>query len=122
MKRIFSLVLFLVGIITAQAQEYDFSKIRSIINDRIDNHQVPSISIAVVKGNKIVWEESFGFADKERKIKATVNTPYYVASVTKTITATALMKLAEEKKINLDSPVNTYLSAAKMSSDLWDVH
>src|SRR5262245_13203774 len=96
-------------VINAFAQKTpDFGKARAIINDHITNKKFPSISIAVVRGGKIIWEEGFGYADIEHKRKATPSTPYYTASITKTMTATALMKLSEQKLVNLDSPVNRY--------------
>lgn len=104
------------------AQTYNFSRVRTIINDRIANYNVPSISIAVVKDGKIIWEEGFGYADRENQQKATAHTSYYLASISKTMTATALMKLAEQKLINIDSPVNKYLRGAKVSSTMWDAN
>ncbi len=119
------LILFFVLFATVSSiaqtnPQPDFSKVKSIINDRIANHQVPSISIAVVKGGKIIWEESFGYADKETQRKATVHTPYNLASVSKTITATAIMKLAEQKMLDIDRPVNNYLKGGKVNSPMFN--
>ena len=97
-----------------------FIKAKTIINDYISNKKFPSISIAVVKEGKIIWEEGFGYADIENKRKATSTTPYYTASITKTMTATALMKMAEQGLINIDSPVNKYLKKWKVTSYRWD--
>lgn len=80
------------------------------------------MSIAVVYKGKRIWEKSFGMADKEKNIRATVHTPYYLASVTKTITATAIMELNEMNRLNIDSPANNYLGKGKLSSFLWNVH
>ncbi|MGC3945583.1 MAG: serine hydrolase domain-containing protein [Chryseolinea sp.] len=112
--------IFIVS--AAIAQSRDFPKAKAIINEYVNNKQFPSISIAVVKDGKIIWEESFGYADKEAGRKATPHTPYYTASITKTMTATALMKMAEQKMISIDSPVNKYLRRTKISSYLWDAH
>ncbi len=60
-------------------------------------------------------------SDREQNIRATVHTPYYLASISKTITATALLELVEHKRLNLDRPVNEYLGADKLSSPMWDV-
>lgn len=114
------LSVFTVTMGFSQQPKPDFSKAKAIINDYVVNRKFPSISIAVVKGGKIVWEEGFGYADRENKRKATPNTPYYTASVSKTMTATALMKMAEQKLINIDSPVNKYLKGGKVSSYRWD--
>jgi CubicO group peptidase (beta-lactamase class C family) len=122
MKITATLLLILV-VATGNAQKTtqpDFTKVRAIINDAIDNHQLPSATITVVKDGKIIWEEGFGYADRENKRKATPHTPYASASITKTMTATALMKMQEQKLINIDSPVNKYLKGANLSSFKWD--
>jgi CubicO group peptidase (beta-lactamase class C family) len=107
-------------VITAFGQTSpDFTKAKAIINDYISNKNFPSISIAVVKEGKIIWEEGFGYADIENKRKATSSTPYYIASITKTMTATALMKMTEQGLINLDSPVNKYLKRWQVTSYRW---
>ena len=78
---------------------------------------IPSIAVSVVQGNRILWEEGFGLADREQRIAATSHTPFYVASVTKAITGTAVMVLQEHPQINLDQPVNEYLrNCAKIIS------
>ncbi len=81
---------------------------------------VPSISVAVARGDQILWEESFGWADRERKIPADPNTPYSIASITKPMTATALMTLVRAGKIDLDRPINDYLGATKLRARLGD--
>lgn len=108
------------GLASAQQTKPDFSKAKALINDYILNRKFPSISVAVVKKGEIIWEESFGYANLEKKQKATPNTPYLLASVSKTMTATALMKLAEQKLIRLDGSVNNYFKGAKVRSHRWD--
>jgi CubicO group peptidase (beta-lactamase class C family) len=81
---------------------------------------IPSIAVSVVQGKQILWEEGFGLADREQRIPATSHTSFYLASVTKAITGTALMVLVDHQKINLDHPVNEYLGSAKVHSPMWD--
>jgi CubicO group peptidase (beta-lactamase class C family) len=68
----------------------------------------------------VLWEESFGWADRENRVPATPDTLYYMASVTKIFTATALMMLQERKRLDLDRPVNDYLVGAKLHSPAWN--
>jgi len=68
-----------------------------------------SISAAVVKDNKVIWAEAYGKADKDRNIPADTNTLYRIGSITKTFTATLMMLLVEDKKINLDDPAEKYV-------------
>jgi CubicO group peptidase (beta-lactamase class C family) len=92
-----------------------FSKARALILELIRNSNVPSISVAVAQHGKILWEESFGWADREKMIKATPDTMYSIASTSKPITATGLMILAERKLVDLDKDVNAYLGGAKLT-------
>jgi CubicO group peptidase (beta-lactamase class C family) len=114
-----------VGLASASAQEVppqrpDLSAIDREIQATVAAGKVPGLSIAVAKNGKILWEEGFGLADVEKKTHATANTRYYIASVTKTITATAIMQLQERGKLRLDSPVNDYLGSAKVHSPIWN--
>src|SRR5262245_32274779 len=69
----------------------DFSSVQKLIQEQLVAQSVPSLSLAVARRGEIVWEQGFGWADKENRIPATEHTMYALASVTKTITATALM-------------------------------
>jgi CubicO group peptidase (beta-lactamase class C family) len=91
-----------------------FDRTRSIIQETLKKQQVPSISVAVAKDGKILWEESFGWANIEKKIKATPRTMYSLASISKPITATGLMVLVERGLVDLKRPANEYLGEAKI--------
>jgi CubicO group peptidase (beta-lactamase class C family) len=118
------LVLIVSGSALAQAHQQpaspDFSGVVSLMRERVSSG-VPSIAIAVAHHGRIVWEEAIGVSDREQNISATVHTPYYLASISKTITATALLELVEHNQVNLDRPVNDYLRAARVNSPMWDV-
>ena len=86
-----------------------FNTIKDSISKKIDNGDIPSLSVAVIENGEIIWMESFGYADKENNIKATPNTLYGIASISKPITATGIMKLVEDGKIDLDADIETYL-------------
>jgi CubicO group peptidase (beta-lactamase class C family) len=86
-----------------------FSKVRELIIEEVTNQRVPSIVVAVAEDGKIVWEEAFGWADVENRVPATPSTIYRLGSVSKTITATGLMLLVEEGKVDLDEPAVDYL-------------
>jgi CubicO group peptidase (beta-lactamase class C family) len=102
------------------ATKPDFSKVETIIQNKLTDSKIPSISVAVARKGEVLWEQAFGWADLENRIPATEHTLYYTASVTKTFTETALMILAERNKLDLDRPVNDYLVGAKLSSPAWD--
>lgn len=83
--------------------------LRSTIRRRMAAEHAPSLAVAVARQGRIVWEEGFGMADQERGMPATAKTLYSIASISKPITATALMTLVERGKIDLERPANDYL-------------
>jgi CubicO group peptidase (beta-lactamase class C family) len=83
--------------------------LRSRIRRLMAAGKVPSMAVAVARQGRIVWEEGFGLADVEHGVAATPTTVYSVASITKPMTATALMTLVERGKVDLDRPANDYL-------------
>src|SRR5215204_2663436 len=89
--------------------------LRAHIRRVLDSTRTPSVAVAVAKNGRIIWEEGFGFADVERRTPASPTTLYSMASISKPITATGVMKLVEQGKIDLDRPANDYLGAAKIS-------
>ena len=92
----------------------DFSSVRSEIQRALVDYDAPSMSVAVATAGEIVWEEGFGWADRERRIPATEHTMYSLASISKPITATGLMVLVERGLIDLAAPANDYLGPAKI--------
>jgi len=76
---------------------------------------VAAISVAAAKDGKILWEEGFGWANRERMIPATANTMFSLASISKPITATGLMILVERGQVALDRPINDYLGITKLT-------
>ena len=89
--------------------------LRSVLKSMMESGNVASLSWAVTKGGKIIWEDAIGYADLERKIPATPNTRYSMASISKPIHATGMMRLVEMGKVDLDRPANDYLGTAKIT-------
>jgi CubicO group peptidase (beta-lactamase class C family) len=83
--------------------------------------EIPSMAVAVTRDGEIIWEEGFGLADRENNIPATEHTMYALASISKPITATGLMILAERELVNLDSPINDYLDEVKLQTRVGEV-
>ena len=71
---------------------------------RIQNN-LKGVAVAVVKDEKLVFAKGYGYADEEDKIQVTPNNLFRLASVSKLITAVAIMKLVENSKITLESKV-----------------
>ena len=78
--------------------------------------QIPGVSAAIVKDQKLLWARGFGFADLEKRIPAAPDTVYSIASLTKTFAATLVMQLVEQGKLDLDEPISRYSSDFKDDS------
>lgn len=70
--------------------------------------KIPAMSAAIVKDQELIWAQGFGYADLRRKVPATSDTPYHLASLTKPFAAVIVMQLVEEGLLNLDDPVSDY--------------
>jgi CubicO group peptidase (beta-lactamase class C family) len=70
------------------------------------------MSACLIHNTTVIWKKGYGFSDIEAQKLATDQTIYVVASVTKTITSTALMQLYEQGLFHLDDDVNLYLPFA----------
>lgn len=92
-----------------------FDPVRAEIRRLMDSTATPAIAVALAQNGRITWEEGFGWADREKRIPATEHTMFSLASISKPITATGLMRLVEEGKVDLDAPANRYLGPGQIT-------
>lgn len=92
----------------------DLEPIHRRIQQAIARGAATGVAIAVAHNGRIALEEGFGWANREAGIKVTPHTPFSMASITKPFTATALMTLVAEGKLNLDAPANNYLANSRL--------
>ena len=108
-------ILILTCLFSANGQVPVSPKLRSFI-EQIDKmtaaeyakDNVGGVTVGVVVGPNLVWTKSYGYADVERKIPATKDTVYRVASVTKRFTGLMLLHLVERGRVRLSDPVEKY--------------
>lgn len=88
---------------------YKKTKKREIENFFTNNfaNDFENMSFLVAKNGQIIYEKYDGFADKENNVLNSPETPLHIASVTKVLTASAILKLVEAKKITLDQKLTT---------------
>jgi hypothetical protein len=70
---------------------------------------IPGISLVVLHRQQVLFADGFGYANLEKKIPATPETPYNIASLTKTFSAVVIMKLVEEGRLDLDTELAVLL-------------
>ncbi|MFC1660582.1 serine hydrolase domain-containing protein [Gemmatimonadota bacterium] len=93
-----------------------FDEVRATILEAVASGEIPSMSVGVAKDGQIIWEEAFGWANRESMIPATPNTMYSMASISKPITTTGLMVLVERGDVELSEPVNRYIAPAELTA------
>ncbi|MGD2121963.1 MAG: serine hydrolase domain-containing protein [Gemmatimonadota bacterium] len=93
-----------------------FNAVRATILEAIAKGDIPSMSVAVAQDGEIIWEEAFGWADREGMTPATPHTMYSMASISKPITTTGLMILVERGEVDLAEPVNRYIAPAELTA------
>lgn len=86
-----------------------FKKLSSYLQTYIDYKRVPSISAGVYRKGKIYWLDVKGLIDLENFVPAKNTSLYRIASITKSITAVAVMQLYEKGLIDLEAEINTYV-------------
>ena len=92
-------------------------KIDSIVKNAIDSKAAPGCQVLVAQYGKVIFEKSYGYQTYDKKIKVENNHLYDLASITKIASTTlAIMKLYEDKKINLDDTLSNYLPELKRSN------
>src|SRR5688500_452435 len=80
-----------------------------LVDERIqadmEREHIPGLAVAVITNGVLAKAQGYGWADEKAKRPVTTNTLFQIQSVTKTFTATAIMLLAGEGKIELEKPI-----------------
>ena len=85
------------------------SQTRLIVSEYMAQQPVVGVSVAVMQGGKLVFGEGFGWENREEGREATAHTRFRLASISKPITATGVMALVEEGKLDLDADIRNYV-------------
>lgn len=89
-------------------EEQIIERIDAYITEQMHDLKIPGVAIGIVRNNEVVYIQGYGVADDNGRTM-TADTPFLIASLSKSFTALAIMQLVEEGKINIDEPVQTYL-------------
>jgi CubicO group peptidase (beta-lactamase class C family) len=84
------------------------------LEERMAEHNVPAVSIAVFKDGVIEWARAYGMADVEEGRPATAATLFQAASISKPVAATAALTLVDDGALSLDEDVNELLTSWKV--------
>ena len=92
---------------TARSKGFD-----EFVIDEMRRANIPGLAVGSVREGVVRLMQGYGYADIERRRPATAQTLFHLASVTKTVTATAIMQLADAGHLSLDEPVAPHLDFA----------
>jgi CubicO group peptidase (beta-lactamase class C family) len=87
------------------------------LQDRMKFYRINGVSIAVVKDYKIAWAKGYGLADVAESRNVDETTLFQAASISKSLNAVGVMKLVQEKKLDLTTDINNSLKSWKFPYD-----
>ena len=90
-----------------------FAVIDSIYKRHAEENHFPGISFGLVVDGELVYKNSYGYTDISKKIPATTSSLFRIASMSKSFTCMAILKLRDEEKLNLDDPAYLYIPELK---------
>ncbi|UQB67906.1 serine hydrolase domain-containing protein [Epilithonimonas zeae] len=97
---------------------WDTSKTKKwTLKERMTFYNMNAVSIAVIRDYKVEWAKAYGYADVAENRKATPQTLFQAASISKSINSLGVLKLVEQGKLGLDDDINNYLKTWKFPYD-----
>src|SRR4051794_32557786 len=82
----------------------------AIVHEFMLKEQVPGAAVAVVYQGKVLFQRGYGVTDLQTKTPVTPKTVFPLASLSKPFVAMAVLKLVEQKKVDLAAPIGNYLT------------
>lgn len=81
-------------------------------NHALENH-FPGIAFGIVVDGQLIYKNAYGYTDIDKKVAASTSSLFRIASMSKSFTAMAILKLRDEGKLNLDDPAYFYIPELK---------
>ena len=102
------LALLFVATSISSLQAQDFSSIDSIIQVQIQKHNTPGAVGLIIKDGVVLYDKAFGYANLDQKTPMSSKSIFRIASQTKAIVSVACLQLVQDKRIQLDDPIEKY--------------
>lgn len=94
-------------------------KLNAYLTETADRLNLAGLTVAITRNDSVIYTGAFGYRNIETKEPMTPRNVFHWASVSKTFVATAIMQLWEQKKINLDEKLTTYLPYFKQQDPFY---
>ncbi|MBM3121777.1 MAG: beta-lactamase family protein [Chloroflexi bacterium] len=95
-------------------------RLDQLVPSLLEEHNVPGAAVSLVLDGKVAWSAGYGLADRALGVPVTADTVFQVASVSKAVTAWGVMRLVERGLLNLDAPVERYLTRWHLPASDYD--
>ncbi len=113
---LFLLLMFLPNqTIAAPENAMDFLVLDAIVLEQMEKHGLPGVALAIIDGEDIVYSQGYGKADRIRPM--TSQTKMFIGSLSKSFTALAIAQLVDQGKLDLDTPVQSYITWFRVADD-----
>ena len=93
------------------------SEVDQIVTSFMNEHDAPGFAVAILNKDEVIYKNAYGIQNIHTNEPVTTQTMFHMASVTKTIVATALMQLHEQGKMDIDQPIVKYLPYFRLVDD-----
>src|SRR5437667_1558287 len=90
------------------------TEVRWTLAERMAALHVPGASIAIIEGGRVIWAGGFGVKEFGTRDSVTTSTLFQAQSISKPVSATAMLRLVEAGQLSLDEDVNSYLKSWKV--------
>jgi CubicO group peptidase (beta-lactamase class C family) len=87
------------------------------LKERMTLQKIPGLSVAVINDYKIEWAKGYGWADSSEKRPVTIETLFEPGSISKSLNGVGILRLAQEKKLDLYTDINNYLTTWQFPYD-----
>jgi CubicO group peptidase (beta-lactamase class C family) len=85
--------------------------------ERMALYGIPGLSVAVIDGGELAWARGYGHLEAGGSAPVTARTPFQAASISKPVTALAVMRLVQDGRLDLDEDVNRYLRSWRVPAN-----
>lgn len=100
-------IAFVVAGLMLQTARSD--QVDDLVQADMEKRHIPGVSLAVIKDGKVIRAEGYGLANVELQVPASPETVYKIGSVSKQFIATGIMLLVQDRKIQVDDKISSYL-------------
>lgn len=87
------------------------------LQQRMERYKIRGLSIAVVHNYKVEWARGYGLMDTSTKLPVTIQTLFQAGSISKSLNSVGVLKLVQDKKLDLFTDINNYLQSWKFPYD-----